>query len=176
MVGKGYDTHTAVGAALWNRVQSVMHLGFRLQHVAETDRPEAPEVQFTEGMLGRRRLGQGTFRVLVTDTYERRCAISGEKTLPVLQAAHIKPVTSGGTHATANGLLLRSDIHTLYDRGYVTVTPDLTVRVSDRLRKEWSNGRIYYQHDGGRLWVSPDVQRRPDREYLEWHADTIFRP
>ena len=45
------------------------------------------------------RLGQGGFRVLVTDTYRRRCAVTGERTLPVLQAAHIRPVTAGGLHS-----------------------------------------------------------------------------
>ena len=37
------------------------------------------------------RLGQGSFRIVVTDAYERRCALTGERTLPVLDAAHIKP-------------------------------------------------------------------------------------
>jgi hypothetical protein len=72
----------------------------------------------------RRRLGQGTFRVLVTDNYQRRCAVTGEKALPVLDAAHIRPVTEGGQHRLDNGLLLRSDVHRLFDTGYVTVTPD----------------------------------------------------
>ena len=42
-------------------------------------------------LMVRPRLGQGYFRVLVTETYQRRCALTGEKTLPVLEAAHIKP-------------------------------------------------------------------------------------
>jgi putative restriction endonuclease len=37
------------------------------------------------------RLGQGAFRLLVTDAYQRRCAVTGERTLPVLDAAHIRP-------------------------------------------------------------------------------------
>lgn len=47
-------------------------------------------------ILIRHRLGQGAFRVLVTDAYQRRCAISGEKTLPVLEAAHIRPYSQHG--------------------------------------------------------------------------------
>lgn len=173
VVGKGYATSEQVGRALWERVQERMHLGMRAQFVAEPDRPDPPNVAFVHD-LGKRRLGQGTFRVLVTDTYQRRCAVSQEKTLPVLQAAHIKPVTHGGTHSVGNGLLLRSDIHTLFDRGYVTVTPDMTFRVSERLRRDWHNGRIYYEHDGKKLWVPEDPERRPTRELLEWHADSVF--
>ena len=63
------------------------------------------------------RLRQGAFRVLVTDSYDRRCALSGERTLPVLQAAHIKPYAEGGLHQVPNGILLRSDIHVLFDAG-----------------------------------------------------------
>lgn len=59
------------------------------------------------------RLGQGSFRALVTDAYSYRCAISKERTLPVLQAAHIRPYADGGQHELSNGVLLRSDLHAL---------------------------------------------------------------
>src|SRR5271167_1536981 len=119
--------------------------------------PVAPSVQepavgnaepsgrrFGEEYLARSRLGQGAFRVLVTDAYERRCAVTGEKTLPVLEAAHIKPYALEGPHQVRNGLLLRSDLHKLFDLGYVTVTPALRLEVSSRLREEWHNGKEYY--------------------------------
>jgi len=61
------------------------------------------------------------FRVIVTDAYDRRCAMTGERTLPVLEAAHIKPYGSGDPHALENGLLLRSDLHILFDQDYITV-------------------------------------------------------
>lgn len=63
------------------------------------------------------RLGQGTFRIVVTDAYERQCAVTGERTLPVLEAAHVRPYGRSGPHDPRNGLLLRSDLHTLFDRG-----------------------------------------------------------
>jgi putative restriction endonuclease len=66
----------------------------------------------------------------------RRCAITGEKALPVLQAAHIRPVTKEGFHRVDNGLLLHSDLHALFDQGYLTVTPDHRVRVSRRLKAD----------------------------------------
>ena len=74
---------------------------------------------FGDPTLIRQRLGQGTFRVLVTDTYERRCAITRERTLPTLEAAHILPVGEGGRHRVDNGLLFRSDVHRLFDAGYL---------------------------------------------------------
>ncbi len=112
--------------------------------------------------------------MLVTDTYARSCAITNEHTLPVLEAAHIRPVARGGEHLVSNGLLLRSDIHTLFDRGYVTVTPDYVFRVSERLKSDWNNGRIYYQRDNIRINLPTDRSRWPDRESLAWHGERVF--
>jgi putative restriction endonuclease len=111
----------------------------------------------------------------VTDAYERRCTITGERTLPVLEAAHIKPYSLSGPHAINNGLLLRSDLHTLFDRGYITVDAQNRVRVSRRIREEWLNGRDYYAFEGRELREPTPPQARPAAEYLEWHRDVCFR-
>jgi putative restriction endonuclease len=129
---------------------------------------------FGDPVLVRQRLGQGSFRVLVTDLYERRCAITRERALPVLQAAHIRPVARDGRHQTTNGLLLRSDVHTLFDRGYVTVTPGYKVRVSGRLKKDFDNGEEYRKLAERELWLPSRAEDRPDPELLEWHADSVF--
>ncbi|MGA8809307.1 MAG: HNH endonuclease signature motif containing protein [Thermoanaerobaculia bacterium] len=70
----------------------------------------------------RPRLGQRSFRVAVLDSYGRRCAITNEKTLPVLEAAYIRDYHDFPIHSINNGILLRADIHKLFDSGYVTVT------------------------------------------------------
>src|SRR5207248_7739155 len=107
--------------------------------------PPAP--MYGEPTLVRSRLGQGAFRLIVSDAYAKRCAVTGEKTLPVLEAAHIRPVALGGEHRIDNGLLLRSDLHKLFDLGYATVTPDGEFRVSQKLKETWMNGRVYYELD-----------------------------
>jgi putative restriction endonuclease len=121
------------------------------------------------------RLGQGLFRVEVTDAYQRACAVTGEHSLPALEAAHILPYGQGGEHRVDNGLLLRSDLHRLYDRGYVTVTPDYVFRVSDRLRDEFQNGRSYYGLGGAKIALPEREMWRPKRELLEWHRECVFR-
>src|SRR6202012_4921520 len=98
---------------------------------------------YGDPILLRPRLGQGAFRVLVTDYYARRCAVSGERTLPALDAAHIRPFASGGLHRVSNGVLLRRDIHSLFDLGYVTISPDFKFEVSRKIREEYENGRHY---------------------------------
>jgi putative restriction endonuclease len=62
----------------------------------------------------------------------------------------------------------------LFDRGYVTVGSDLEFRVSRRLKADFDNGEHYFQLGGTRIWVPPQMQDRPKREFLEWHADTVF--
>jgi len=167
--GKSYDTSTGEGAQLWERVQSLLRV-LEPSSVAEERAP-----MFGEPTLIRPRLGQGSFRVLITDTYHRRCAITGERALPVLEAAHIRPVNTGGQHRIDNGLLLRSDLHRLFDRGYVTVTPDYRIEVSRRLKDEFENGEPYYPYAGKTIWLPEGSDLRPRQEFLEWHADTVFR-
>ncbi len=123
----------------------------------------------------RPRLGQGTFSLAVRDAYDGACAVTGEHSAPVLEAAHIVPYGRGGGHRVENGLLLRSDLHRLYDHGYVTVTPDYVFRVGDSLREDFRNGRSYYHLDGAPIAVPAPVVWRPDRELLDWHGREVFR-
>jgi putative restriction endonuclease len=168
--GKTYDFGSQDGRMLWDSVQATL----RTRNVSDEVSSEGPRPVYGEPVLVRPRIGQGAFRVLVTDTYQRRCAITREKALPVLQAAHIRPVAEGGQHQIENGLLLRSDIHALFDRGYVTVSPDLRFRVSQRLKTDFDNGENYFQLQGTRIWVPPHVRDQPSREVLEWHADKVY--
>jgi putative restriction endonuclease len=121
------------------------------------------------------RLGQASFRLAVLDAYGQKCAVTTEHSLPVIDAAHIRPWAAGGTHEVPNGIPLRRDLHRLFDLGYVTIRPDLTFSVSRRLRDEYANGRVYYELDGRRIQTPPAVPARPDPELLAWHEAEVFR-
>ena len=84
-------------------------------------------------------------------------------------------MTAGGAHRIDNGLLLRSDVHRLFDHGYLTVAPDHRIRVSRRLRDDFHDGEYYSRFDGGEIWVPPNPEDRPDSRFLEWHAEYVFR-
>jgi putative restriction endonuclease len=172
--GKGYDTAGEEGGRLWEHVRARLDRR-RAVLVDATQGHQRPEARFGEPTIQYPRLGQGSFRVLVTDLYDRRCAVTGERTLPVLEAAHIRPYASDGPHDARNGLLLRSDLHTLLDRGYVTVTPELRFEVSPRIKQEFENGRDYYKLQGSVLRLPTRTELAPAREYLEWHANHVFR-
>lgn len=164
---KTYNTGDAEGLALWEAVSHRLPR-FGAPGMSEGGRYGAPH-------LVKPRLGQGAFRVLVTDIYERRCAVTRERTLPALEAAHIRPYHEGGQHEPSNGLLLRRDIHSLFDAGYVTVTPDLHFEVSHRIREDYENGRDYYALHGRRIAPPERIDDRPDPHVLAWHNQHCYR-
>ena len=97
-----------------------------------------------------------------------------ERTLPALEAAHIRPFAEGGEHEASNGVLLRRDIHSLFDAGYVTITSDLHFEVSRRIKEEFENGMQYYELHGREIALPDDRRSRPDRAALEWHNNNLY--
>jgi putative restriction endonuclease len=175
--GKGYDSETGIGRTLWEavaeRLASAQPAHFE-SGTATLAAIESKGVGKPQVILPR--LGQGLFRILVTDLYDRRCAISGERTLPVLDAAHIRPYSLVQQHEVSNGLLLRSDLHRLFGEGYVTIDPaDRRVVVSKRIKEEFDNGKDYYKLEGLRIREPNEPWARPTMENLEFHAYNVFR-
>jgi putative restriction endonuclease len=164
VVGKTYSTEDQEGLLLWERVIETGQAAVGLiAGFAE------PQRRFGEPTLFIPRLGQGAFRVSVTDAYGRACAVSGGKVLPALDAAHIKPYSLGGSHEVSNGILLRRDIHSIFDAGYVTFDEDFRFVVSDRVRSDFNNGEEYRRLHGQRLNLPEMPIHQPDRKILKWH-------
>lgn len=111
--GKTYDTAEEEGQLLYQAIQSNLQFQSEIPTVAD---------RYSNPVLITPRLGQGSFRFIVTDVYHKRCAITGEKTLPVLDAAHIRPYAQDGQ--------------------------DLVVEVSMRLKEDFGNGKAYYAYHG----------------------------
>jgi putative restriction endonuclease len=174
--GAGYDLAQGEGRRIWEACLERVRAG-RLPMAAEpADHPQgtAAGPRFGAPQVVRPRLGQGTFRIAVTQAYGRACAVTGEHSLPVLDVAHIQGFAQGGPHDVRNGLLLRTDIHRLFDRGYVTVTPDFRFEVSRRLKEEFENGRTYYEHHGRHIALPGDVGDRPDPALHRWHNEAVY--
>lgn len=174
--GKMYDSNGVEGLEIWQTVQR------RMTAVFDSTNIEGPAIaaergeKYGEPISVRPRIGQSSFRVLVTDAYQRRCALTGENTLVALEAAHIVPFSGEGGHEVSNGLLLRADFHRLFDVGLVGVTPDLKIRISPRIREMWFNGKIYYSLDDKPLAVVPThPSMRPDPDRLQWHMKNRFQ-
>lgn len=174
--GKKYDRRKPTGAKLWDQVKErlVKYKPFseRSENIAAEE-----EAVYGSEYLTRARLGQGTFRILVLESYNRRCAITGERTIPVLESAHIKPYARSGPNKVNNGLLLRSDLHKLFDSGLMTVTKDCHVEVSKRIKELYENGREYYALHGNKLTSMPDnISERPSPNLIDWHNQNIYVP
>jgi len=170
--GKTYDTSEHYGKLLYQQVQKVMHdQRSDISLLGE----ESLKNRYGKEQMIKPRIGQGAFKILITDAYSRRCAITGEKTLPVLEAAHIKPYSLSGPHDIRNGLLLRRDFHALFDRGYLTVDKKFNIEVSRRIKEDFGNGRDYYAYHGKKLIVLPQRKEQlPDPYYLEWHNENVY--
>ncbi len=172
--GAGYDLGEGEGRRIWGECLARARAA-RVPVAGEAVAVPVPEgPRYGTPLLVKPRLGQGTFSVAVTSAYRQACAVSGEHSLPVLDAAHIQDYAQGGKHDVSNGLLLRTDIHRLFDRGYVTVTPDHRFVVSKRLKEEWENGRIYYARHGKPIALPDDAADHPDPALLRWHNEHVF--
>lgn len=113
------------------------------------------------------REGQGAFRKGLLDAYRERCAITGISE-PVLDAAHIRRYMGRHSNAPSNGVLLRTDLHTLFDKHLLTIVYDAgtyLVRVSDDLGAD-----MYRALDRQALTVLPPAAKdRPSAVLLAEH-------
>lgn len=100
------------------------------------------------------RRGQAEFRQNLLAAYNRKCAVTGSLVVDLLEACHIVPHSEETNYRTTNGLLLRADIHTLYDLQLVSVDERLVVHVSKTLRAS-----EYWRFDGKHLSTLPDAFR-----------------
>jgi putative restriction endonuclease len=175
--GKGYEAEAVTGRELWKQVEERLRLRDAASISDETATLAAIESHgFGKPQIILPRLGQGSFRILVTEAYERRCALTGERTLPVLDAAHIKPYALLQRHEVWNGILMRSDLHRLFDEGYITIDPlDRKIIVSNRIREEFENGKEYYRLHGLSMREPAIAAYRPHRDNLEYHAYNTFQ-
>lgn len=176
VANKRYDTTVGEGRRIWRDCleRAALVAPALVIDPAARGTVAEPAPRYGAETVVRPRLGQGTFRYAVEAAYGQ-CAVTGEHSRPALDAAHIIPFASDGPHEVSNGILLRADVHRLFDAGYVTVTPEYRFRVGDSLREDFSNGRSYYPLDGKRIVVPADPRFQPDRARLERHGAETFR-
>jgi len=112
-----------------------------------------------------RRRGQPQFRAELIHAYSGRCAISDYDVLETLEASHILPHHGPATNKPANGLLLRGDLHTLFDLGLIAInSSNMNVLVTHPLLKSSYAGLA-----GMRLRVPAEESARPSAPALDHH-------
>lgn len=141
--------------------------------VVEGAEPTSPvEEAFRRSMFGssemvtralRSRRGQPAFRQRLMETYDGTCGVTSSRVQPLLEAAHILPHARGGTYEIRNGLLLRADVHTLFDFGYLAIDPTTWTTVVH----ESLSGTEYSPQFHGRPFRLPAARSHwPDAELL----------
>jgi putative restriction endonuclease len=170
MGGKGYSTDDSDGLYVWNHLQDAA------QQLSTGSSGEFVEVgaRYGSPTLITPRLGQGAFRIAVTEAYHRQCAVSEGKVLPALDAAHIRPYGEGGSHTKSNGVLLRKDIHCVFDAGYATFDKDFRFVVSNKVKEVFDNGDEYRRLHGKTILLPANKSDWPNRQLLQWHNENKF--
>ncbi|MDO9271230.1 MAG: HNH endonuclease [Methylobacter sp.] len=132
-------------------------------HLPALDNDHDARVFSFQAVAARR--GQATFRARLLEAYDSRCAITGSNAVAVLEAAHILPYKGEHTHRIDNGLLLRSDIHTLFDLGYIWLKPEYVICIAPSFHS------TDYAELEGRTLRLPDLPKHhPNPAHLSEHA------
>jgi putative restriction endonuclease len=116
------------------------------------------------------RPGQSRFRNAVLEAYGRRCAISGESTEEILEAAHIQPYAGPHSDHVQNGIALRTDLHRLFDAGLLTIEAERTIRVSNFI-----TSAAYRNLKGQSIHLPDNEQHYPSQAALTFHRLNVFR-
>ena len=107
--------------------------------------------------------GQAAFRAALLEAYGGRCAVTGFDAAPALEGAHLRPYRGPDSNHVTNGLLLRADIHTLFDLGLLASDPVTQMIVVSKLLA----GTQYEPLSSSRLVGPVEAWQRPNQEALE---------
>lgn len=138
-----------------------------LVRVVESQLSVEGENMWTE--LPTKQITRGILKASVLEAYNYRCAISQEETREVLELAHILPYAQGGLENVANYIVLRADLHRLFDRGLITISPTYTVIVSPKV-----TSITYTQYDNIALRLPDDPELRPSVDAVVLHNRNLF--
>lgn len=159
--------------AIQNLVGTLEESGEDLTPYDQTAKVEEPSPQKVEQASTEKavtlalraiREGQGAFRRQLIEYYGPRCMVTGTEVAEVIDAAHIIPYGGPDTNTLSNGLLLRKDVHALFDRGLLQITPDLAIGVSTEVEDDH-----YRALDGSRLQFTalPQISRAKLKERMK---------
>lgn len=117
------------------------------------------------------RRGQKRFRKKLLDTYNRKCAVTKCEIIEMLEAAHIYSFKGSETDKIPNGILLRSDIHTLFDLGLITINPEnYFIKVSNKIMKD----EYYAELNNKKINLPERTEDHPSQDSLIHHFENVF--
>lgn len=173
--GKTYHTTAPQGRLLYEEVLWRLNARLTQPMLFSDEDLNLEEGSIYDSTILHKRMGPGTFRVLLTEIYQRKCAVTRESLLPVLNATHIVPLSKGGQNRIDNGMLLRSDLQRLFSMGYLTVTPEGQLKTSPKITAEFGANSSYSKLNDKDVWLPKELQQRPKKKFLEWHNTYVFQ-
>lgn len=140
-----------------------------------------PEIKFLEGKdierIVKTRLNQNDFRQRILASYNEKCCITGISLTPLLVASHIIPWSKNTQERLnpKNGICLNSIHDKAFDKGFITITKDYKVKLSDKIlkKKDDENIKKYFLEYDNQQITLPD-RFSPSLEFLEYHNNNIF--
>lgn len=171
---------------------SIFNQGFE-QSEFELPRIDAPEISgFAESQspfiyeqprervnyLSSKIIRDRIFRDIVLKSYDKRCAITGLKLIngggrAEVDAAHIRSVEANGPDILSNGIALSGTAHWMFDRGLITLSDELEIRISRHVNDiEGVRGLI---NKSGRAITPVKHYERPHPSFLAWHRENVFK-
>ena len=117
------------------------------------------------------RVGQPAFRRLLINTYGPVCAFSGVQLEETLQAAHIQPYVDAESNHVGNGLLLRADMHVLFDLGLLTLTQEFCIQVAGRLK---GRDQTVDKLAGTKAKFPNALAIKPSADAIDFHRHNVF--
>lgn len=115
-----------------------------------------------------RRQGQPKFRQLLINAYAGQCAVTGCRVESVLEAAHISPYLGKASNGVNNGLLLRADIHTLFDMGKLRISPEGVIQLHEDLQRS-----EYSVFEGKKIIQPSEPAHRPSPKSFQMKLDML---
>lgn len=124
------------------------------------------------------RVNQNFFRSVVLTSYQNKCCITGLPFTEMLNASHIKPWANDATNRLNphNGLCLNVLHHSAFDNGFITVTPDFTIKISQRIKKYLDYKSVedcFLCYENQKITLPNRFM--PEKSFLEYHNQNKFK-
>lgn len=170
---------------IWDEFQGNWSgLAYESEHlIAKFQNIDFPKksTQFPEGRdklrATKTRINQSFFRSTILSSYNLQCCITGISIPELLIASHIKPWSVDIENRTNphNGLCLNSLHDKAFDKGFITVNPNFTIQVSQKLYDNQSEiSRKYFTDYHNKKIIKPE-RFLPNKEFLDYHINNIFQ-
>lgn len=114
-----------------------------------------------------KRRGQASFRAALLEAYNGHCCMTGCDLPDALEAAHIMPYRGPHSNHPQNGLLLRSDVHTLFDLGLIAVGDEYELLLADKVAESEPYGALVDRQ----IAAPSDAKLRPNHNALRLHRE-----